>query len=63
MKLSIGNDPQTVHTAQLVYFNRQELCSDSLYWLNQKLAKQTGKITTLKIVAASIICNAYMQKN
>ena len=39
MKLQIGDDLLTVHTAQLVYSNRQDLCSDFLhqmtsYWLD-----------------------------
>ena len=54
MKLQIGDDLPTVHTAQLVYSNRQDLCSDSVHrmmtsnWLDQKFAKRTGTIKILK---------------
>ena len=47
MKLQIGNALRTTHTAQLVYLNHQDLCSDFLYWmmsywLDQEFVKRTG---------------------
>ena len=55
MNMQIGDDLQIVHTAQLVYLNRQDFCSESLYrmtsyWLDQKFAKQTGTIKILKLL-------------
>ena len=55
MKLQVGGDLQALHTAQLVYSNRQDLCSDSLhrmtsYWLDQKFEKRTGTIKVLKLL-------------
>ena len=53
MKLQIGD--WTVYTALLVYFNSQDLCSDSLYQmtsycLDQKFAKQMWTIKILKLL-------------
>ena len=67
MKLQIGDNPQTLHAAQLmVYSNHQDLCSDSLprmtsYWLDQKFAKQNKDHQKIKIVAVPILCNALVQ--
>ena len=68
MKLQFGDDLLTVHTAQLVYSNCQDLCSDSLhriasYWLDQKFARWTGTIKILKFVAVPILCYAFVQLN
>ena len=55
MKLQNGDDLWTVQTAQLVYSNSQELCSDSLhrmmsYWPDQKFAKWMGTIKISKLL-------------
>ena len=55
MKLQIGDNLWTVNSAQLVYLNHQDLCSDSLhwmmsYWLDQKFAKRTRTIKILKVL-------------
>ena len=68
MKLQIGDDLWTIYTAQLVYLNRKDLCSDSLrqmtsYWLDQKLAKQTGTIKILKFVAFPLLYTIKLRWN
>ena len=55
VKLQIGDNLWTLHTAQLVYLNHQDLCSDSLhqmtsYSLDQKFTKWRGTIRTLKLL-------------
>ena len=53
MKLQLRDHLPTVHIAQLVYLNHQDLCSDSFhrmtsYCLYQNFAKWTGTIRILK---------------
>ena len=55
MELQIGEDLWIVHTAQLVYSNYQDLCSDSLHrmmsnWPDQKFVKRIGTIKILKML-------------
>ena len=55
MTLQIGDALRTVHTAQLVYLNCQDMCSDSRHWmtscwLDQKFTKPTGTIKILKLL-------------
>ena len=66
MKLQIGDDLRTVHSAQLVYLNCQDLCSDSLhlmmsYWRDQKFTKTNGDHQKIKTVAVPILCFADVQ--
>ena len=66
MNLHIGDNLLTIHTAQLVYLNCQDLCSDSLhqmasYWLYQKFAKTDRDHQNIKIVAVPFLCNASVQ--
>ena len=68
MKLQIRDDICTIHTAQLVYSNHQDLGFDYLqcmmsYWLDQKFVKQMGNIKKFKIVAVPILCNLNVQLN
>ena len=68
MKLQIGEYLRTsllrsIHTAQLVHLNHQDMCSNSLnwmtsYWVDQKFTKMAGIIKSIKIFA---IPNAYVQ--
>ena len=61
MKLQIRAALWILLTAQLVYLNHQNLCSDSLhqilsYWLDRKFAKRMGN-------KVFILCNANVQLN
>ena len=65
MKLQIGDNLRTRHTAQLVNLNRKDLCLDflhrmMLYWLDHIFAKQMGSIKVFKIFAVPILCIAYV---
>ena len=68
LKLQIRDDLPTIHTAQLVYLNCQDLCSKTLWrmmsdWQDQKFAKRTGTIKNIEIVPVPILCNAQVQLN
>ena len=68
MELQIGEDLWIVHTAQLVYSNYQDLCSDSLHrmtsnWPDQKFVKRIGDNQNIENVAVPILCNAFVQLN
>ena len=67
MKFQIGDALWMDHTTNLVYWNHQDLCSDSLYRmmsykLDQKFAKRMGTIKILKLLQF-LFCNAYVQLN
>ena len=63
MKLQIGDDLLTVHSAQLAYLNRQGLCSDSLHVIlaASEICKMDGDHQNIKTFAVRILCNAYVQ--
>ena len=68
MKVQIGDDLWTVHTAQLIYSMRQDFCSDPFYWmisywLDQEIRKIDRDHQNIEIVAVPILCNAYVQLN
>ena len=55
MNLQIGDELRTVHTAQLVYLNHEDLCSNSLhwmtsYWLDQEFTKRMETIKIFKLL-------------
>ena len=67
IKLQVGVDLQTFHTAQLVYSNPQDLCSDSLspndiILAGSEIWKTDGDHHNIKIVTVHILCYAYVKK-
>ena len=68
MELQIGVGLPKIHSAQLVYLNHRDLCSNFLhwkttYWLDQNFTKRTVTIKNNKTVAVPILNNTYVQFN
>ena len=68
MKLQIGDELLTVHTAQLVYYSNQQdfFLAPFTGWCNIGWIRttQNGRGPSKYLIAAfSILCNAYVQLN